>query len=92
MTSTTYQHLLSPLTINHPGGELTVRNRVLVSAHVPGFAVNNVPGEDYINYHRRYAAEGVGLQITGGSPVHRSGLLSLTQDALLNLDDSIISG
>ena len=89
---TGFSHLLSPLTIKHPGGELEVRNRVLVSAHVPGFAKDNLPGRDYIEYHRRYAAEGVGLQITGGTPVHKSGLLSLQTDALWNLDDSIIPG
>ena len=89
---TGFSHLLSPLTIKHPGGELEVRNRVLVSAHVPGFAKDNLPGRDYIEYHRRYAAEGVGLQITGGTPVHKSGLLSLQTDALWNLDDSIVPG
>lgn len=92
MPATAYTHLLSPLTITHPGGELRVRNRVLVSAHVPGFAQNNLPGKDYINYHRRYAAEGVGLQITGGTPVHPSGLLSHKKDSLWNMDDSIVPG
>ena len=87
-----YSHLLSPLDISHPGGVRTIRNRVLVSAHVPGFADNNKPGQDYISYHRRYAQEGVGLQITGGTPVHRSGMLGLTSDALWNLDDSIVPG
>ena len=36
-----FPHLLSPLTI----GNCQVRNRILVSAHVPGFAENNKPGE-----------------------------------------------
>jgi len=87
-----FEHLLSPLNITHSGGVLTLRNRILVSAHVPGFAENNKPGDGYVDYHRRYAREGVGLQITGGTPVHRSGMLSLTSDALWNLDDSIIPG
>ncbi len=87
-----FSNLLSPLKIRHPGGALELRNRVLVSAHVPGFAEDNKPGATYIDYHRRYAAEGVGLQITGGTPVHRSGLLSLRSDALWNLDDSVIPG
>jgi 2,4-dienoyl-CoA reductase-like NADH-dependent reductase (Old Yellow Enzyme family)/thioredoxin reductase len=92
MPITDFKNLLSPLSINLPNGELVLRNRVLVSAHVPGFADNHKPGQDYINYHQRYAEEGVGLQITGGTPVHKSGLLSLRPDALWNLDDSIIPG
>lgn len=91
-TESDFKHLLSPLTIKHRSGALVLRNRVLVSAHVPGFAQNNKPGKDYIEYHRQYAREGVGLQITGGTPVHESGLLSLNSDSLWNLDDSIVPG
>ncbi|MGK0273048.1 MAG: 2,4-dienoyl-CoA reductase-like NADH-dependent reductase (Old Yellow Enzyme family) [Cocleimonas sp.] len=83
-----FPNLLSPLTI----GEIEVRNRILVSAHVPGFAVNNTPGKKYIAYHRQYARSGVGLQITGGTPVHKSGLLGAGNDVLWNLDDSIVPG
>ena len=83
-----FKHLLSPLKI----GNKTVRNRILVSAHVPGFAEQNKPGEKYIAYHQTYAKAGVGLQVTGGTPVHESGLLSITSDGLWNLDDSIIPG
>ena len=83
-----FPHLLSPLKI----GNTEVRNRILVSAHVPGFAENNKPGEKYVAYHRNYAHHGVGLQITGGTPVHESGLLGTGSDALWNLDDDIIPG
>ncbi|MFT7532716.1 MAG: 2,4-dienoyl-CoA reductase-like NADH-dependent reductase (Old Yellow Enzyme family) [Gammaproteobacteria bacterium] len=83
-----FSHLLSPLTI----GQAEVRNRVLVSAHVPGFADNNKAGKDYIAYHQTYARNGVGLQITGGTPVHHSGMLSVSKDGLWNLDDDIIPG
>ena len=85
---TQFPNLLSPLSI----GQLKVRNRILVSAHVPGFAEDNKPGEKYIAYHRRYAQSGVGLQITGGTPIHESGLLSTTNDALWSLSDDIIPG
>jgi 2,4-dienoyl-CoA reductase-like NADH-dependent reductase (Old Yellow Enzyme family) len=83
-----FPHLLSPLQIGKTG----IRNRILVSAHVPGFAENNKPGDRYIAYHRTYARNGVGLQITGGTPVHESGLLGVGSDALWNLDDSIVPG
>jgi hypothetical protein len=40
MTSA-FSHLVSPLRI----GPKTVRNRVLVTAHVPGLAENHLPSE-----------------------------------------------
>ncbi len=83
-----FRHLLSPLLI----GNTEIRNRILVSAHVPGFAEDNKPGDKYIAYQRAYARNGVGLQITGGTPVHESGLLGVSSDALRNLDDSIVPG
>ena len=85
---TQFPNLLSPLKI----GKCEVRNRILVSAHVPGFAENYLPGDKYIAYHRTYARSGVGLQITGGTPVHESGLLSTNTDALRNLNDDIVPG
>ena len=85
---TDFSHLLSPLQI----GPIRVRNRVLVSAHVPGFAERNLPGERYIRYQQQYAGGGVGLQITGGTPIHTSGLLGQSEDALWNLNDDIIPG
>ena len=63
-----YRNLLSPLRI----GPKEVRNRVLVSAHVPGLAVDGVPGPAYAAYQQRKAAGGAGLQITGAQPVHPS--------------------
>ncbi len=83
-----YPNLLSPLNI----GSIEVRNRVLVSAHVPGFADDYLPGDRYIAYQRERAAGGVGLQITGGTPVHKSGLLSTNKDSLHNLSDDIVPG
>ncbi len=83
-----FKHLLSPLQI----GPIEVRNRVLISAHVPGFAKDNKPAEQYIAYHRNYAKNGVGLQITGGTPVHESGLLGMNSDALWNLNNDIVPG
>ena len=85
---TLFPHLLSPLTI----GKKQVRNRILISAHVPGFAENNKPGDQYIAYHRNYAKNGAGLQITGATPIHTYGLLGTTSDAFWNLDDSIVPG
>lgn len=86
--SNDFRHALSSLAI----GPFTLRNRIFVSAHVPGFAENNRVGEKYIAYHRARAAGGVALQITGCTAVHKSGLLSLSEDGLRSLDDGVIPG
>lgn len=83
-----FTSLLSPLSI----GTKTIRNRVLISAHVPGFAENNQVSNRYVKYHLQYARAGVGLQITGGTPVHKSGLLSSSGDGIWNLSDAVIPG
>jgi len=88
VTVAEFEHTLSPITL----GRTELRNRIFVSAHVPGFADNNVPGEKYIAYHRARAVGGAGLQFTGCAPIHRSGMLSLNSDALWNLDDRIVPG
>ncbi len=67
--STAFPHLLSPLRI----GPKTVHNRVLVTAHVPGLAENHLPSDRWVAYHRARARGGAGLQLTGATPVHRSG-------------------
>ena len=51
-----FEHLLSPLQV----GPKVVRNRVLLTAHIPGLAVNGIPGEAYAAYHRRKAKSGAG--------------------------------
>ena len=83
-----HYRLLEPIEI----GPRTLRNRIFISAHVPGFADQGTPGERYISYHRQRAAAGVAMQITGGTAVHRSGLLTTAPSALVNLDDTIIPG
>ena len=83
-----HNQLLQPIEI----GQRTLRNRIFISAHVPGFADQGVPGKRYISYHRQRAAAGVAMQITGGTAVHRSGLLTTASTALVNLDDTIIPG
>jgi 2,4-dienoyl-CoA reductase-like NADH-dependent reductase (Old Yellow Enzyme family)/thioredoxin reductase len=68
-----------------------LRNRVLISAHVPRLAVDNLPGAAYIAYHRVRARGGAGLQITGATAVHPTGTLG-TPNSLENLDDRIVPG
>ncbi len=60
---TRYRHLLSPITIRGR----TFRNRVLSTAHAPGYAEGGVPGERYQAYHEEKARGGIGLTMFGGS-------------------------
>jgi len=46
-----------------------LRSRVYLPAHQPGLAENGLPGDRYIEYHRRRARAGLGMQITGATPV-----------------------
>ena len=87
MTETQFPNLLSPLRV----GPRTLRNRVLVTAHVARIADHGVPGDRYVAYHRAKARGGVALQITGATPVHRSSDLA-SPDALDATDDRIIPG
>src|ERR1700756_4111595 len=69
----------------------TLRSRVYLPAHQPGLADDGLPGERYIAYHRRRARAGLGMQITGATPVIWSDVWAdgLT---LVNIDDRIVPG
>lgn len=82
-----FRHLLSPLRV----GPKTLRNRVLITAHVPGLAEKGTPREDYAEYHRARARGGAGLQITGATPVHVTSTYGRA-GAIANLDDEVIPG
>lgn len=69
MTANAFTHLLSPLQV----GPLTLRNRVLLTAHVPGLERDGLPGPDFVTYHRARAAGGTALQISGSSAVQATG-------------------
>jgi 2,4-dienoyl-CoA reductase-like NADH-dependent reductase (Old Yellow Enzyme family) len=69
----------------------TLRSRVYLPAHQPGLADDGLPGERYIAYHRQRARAGLGMQITGATPVMWSDVWAdgLT---LVNIDDRIVPG
>ena len=58
-----YEALLRPLTIKG----LTIRNRVLSTAHAAGYGADGMPKARYQLYHEEKAKGGVGLTIFGGS-------------------------
>ncbi|MFN0044583.1 MAG: N-methylproline demethylase [Alphaproteobacteria bacterium] len=55
--------LLKPLVIKG----LTIRNRVMSTAHSPAYGEAGMPGERYQAYHEEKAKGGLGLTIFGGS-------------------------
>lgn len=77
--------LLEPFAI--AGVEL--RNRIVSTAHAPGYAEAGIPGERYVHYHEAKARGGVALTMVGGSsivspevsPIYRQ--LDLTTDAVI---------
>jgi dimethylglycine catabolism A len=58
-----YPHLFAPITIN----KLTIRNRIVSTAHAEVYAENGLPGDRYIRYYEEKAKGGLGLAICGGS-------------------------
>jgi 2,4-dienoyl-CoA reductase-like NADH-dependent reductase (Old Yellow Enzyme family)/thioredoxin reductase len=58
-----YPNLFAPLTIN----KLTIRNRIISTAHAEVYAEDGLPGERYIRYYEEKAKGGLGLAICGGS-------------------------
>lgn len=82
----TLPHLFSPLTIRN----VVLRNRIVSTAHVTNLAENGVPGDRLIAYHVARARGGVGLIITGATPVHPSSTPRFTR-SIRNWDDSIIA-
>jgi mycofactocin system FadH/OYE family oxidoreductase 2 len=63
---TDYPHLFSPLQI----GGVTVRNRIMQTAHVKLFAHNSVDSQRNVDYQAARARGGAGLLITGNRVVH----------------------
>lgn len=57
--------LLQPFTL----GGTTFRNRVVSTAHAPGYAEGGLPGERYIRYHEEKAKGGLALTMFGGSSI-----------------------
>ncbi len=85
-TSAAYPTLFSPITLNR----VTVKNRIVSTAHATAYAVGGYPKEKYQRYYERKARGGVGLIVTFGScSVHPSSSVA-EWSGVANWDDSII--
>jgi 2,4-dienoyl-CoA reductase-like NADH-dependent reductase (Old Yellow Enzyme family) len=65
----TYEALLSPFALKH----LTLRNRVLMTAHVTNMAPLHEPTDQHVAYYRDRARGGIGLIVMGFPAVHPAG-------------------
>lgn len=80
-----YDVLLTPFRIRN----LTLRNRIVSTAHAPGYGVGSMPLERYRLYHEEKAKGGVALTMFGGSTavspdaVAPFGQLTMADDAAI---------
>ena len=58
-----YEALLQPFKLKH----LTIRNRIMSTAHATGYPVDGMPAERYQAYQEAKAEGGIGLTMFGGS-------------------------
>src|SRR5581483_8960285 len=77
--------LFSPLTL----GGITLRNRIVSTAHSTGLSEGVEIGDRVIAYYAARARGGVGLVITGSTSVHPSSTSKL-MPALANWDETVI--
>ncbi|WP_018150078.1 NADH:flavin oxidoreductase [Leeia oryzae] len=82
-----YPNLFAPITLN----KLTIRNRVVSTAHAEVYAEpGGLPGDRYIRYYEEKAKGGLGLAICGGSsPVSIDSPQSWWKSVNLSTDDII---
>jgi mycofactocin system FadH/OYE family oxidoreductase 2 len=81
-----YPMLFSPITING----VTIKNRIVSTAHATAYAIDGHPKEKYRRYYERKARGGVGLIITFGSAsVHPSSSVAEWSGVSV-WDDSVI--
>lgn len=83
---TQFTHLFTPLKIKN----VTIRNRLLSTGHVPGYAKGGYPVEQYRLYHVEKAKGGIGLTIFGGSTSVAWDSPATEWSMIANRDDSII--
>ena len=60
---TDYSKLLTPYQLKH----LTLKNRIMSTAHAPAYALDGMPQEQYQLYHEEKAKGGLSLTMFGGS-------------------------
>jgi mycofactocin system FadH/OYE family oxidoreductase 2 len=82
---TRYPNLFSPLQI----GPVTVRNRIMQTAHVKLFTTNGVDSMRNVAYQVERARGGAGLLITGNRLVHPTSTTGMPRFAFAYLDEAL---
>jgi mycofactocin system FadH/OYE family oxidoreductase 2 len=80
-----YPHLFSPLSI----GPVTVRNRIMQTAHVKLFTTNGVDSMRNVAYQVERAKGGAGLLITGNRLVHPTSTTGMPRFAFAYLKEAL---
>ena len=83
---TELSHLFSPINV----GNCDIKNRILVSGHLTGFAEMGLPSDRHARYYEARAKGGVGLIIMEAVPVSPHGYI--TPFAVQGWNDDIIPG
>jgi mycofactocin system FadH/OYE family oxidoreductase 2 len=81
-----YDALLSPFRLKH----LTLRNRVMMTAHVTNMAPLHVPSDQHVAYYRDRARGGIGLIVMGFPSVHPAGTNNVQEIA--GYDPRVVPG
>ncbi|MFZ1996007.1 MAG: FAD-dependent oxidoreductase [Solirubrobacteraceae bacterium] len=81
-----YAALLSPLRLKH----LTLRNRVMMTAHVTNMAPLHEPTDQHVSYYRDRARGGIGLIVMGFPAVHPAGANNALE--ISGFDPAIVPG
>jgi len=89
-----YDALLQPFRLRG----LTLRNRIVSTAHAPGYSVQSLAGERYRRYHEEKAKGGVALTMIGGSTAVSTdaaapfGQLTLAEDRAVPHIKALVDG
>ena len=84
--STQFHYLFEPIRV----GSVTLKNRIVSTAHSTRFAEDGVVGDRFCDYHEARAKGGVGLIITEAQPVHPSSVPRMGM--IHNWNDRVIPG
>ena len=80
-----YPHLFSPLQI----GDVTVRNRIMQTAHVKLFTHNGIDSARNVAYQVERAKGGAGLLITGNRLIHPTSTTGMARFSFAYLDGAL---